>query len=535
MVPRSRQRVCRSIVLLVSFCLTAVGIHCVDEPVAPNWDVTLSVPLINRTFTLMELVEKDTLVTPDPLRSGLLVFSTEREYQSTNIGTALTLKIDDATRFADVSIPASDIIPGLPPNPLVNMVVPALADVDLGSQSLRAFERFDIVTFNSGELTLTIRNTLPVDVVFPQPLIFVNASGEEIFTASVSSIPPDSTDEQVVDLSGKTITRDNTVALHVGTPGSNGSVVTISADAGLEIAITLLEQTLSIREVQGRVEPNTVTIDEQQTFDIAEFQEFFQGNITFARANLVLHLRTPPEGYPYAVTGVLTGRNSITSEVAQLPLPDGGRVYQAGLDSVVFDPADVATFLNQFSMNFPDEFRLNAQVVVNPNDEIGRITDQDLVDVTVQFGFDLIVAVASGIIQDTSQISAKVDRDLLDRINFGRVTLEFENGLPFEIEVDSITLLDESQTTLLSLPKAGQPAIRVDAGVVTGGHVTAPSRSTSYIELDSEDTEKFDPSEFAAFSFRIVTAEGGSMPVEFRKDDFVHIEAYVTLSWRTDF
>ena len=62
--------------------ITAIGLalgafQCINkpmEPVMPNWDVDLAAPVANRTYTLGELVEKDTtLLTVSPGGTQLML------------------------------------------------------------------------------------------------------------------------------------------------------------------------------------------------------------------------------------------------------------------------------------------------------------------------------------------------------------------------------------------------------------------------------------------------------------------------------
>ena len=75
--------------------ITAIGLalgafQCINkpmEPVMPNWDVDLAAPVANRTYTLGELVEKDTtLLTVSPggtqlmFKTSMTSFSTHNKY-----------------------------------------------------------------------------------------------------------------------------------------------------------------------------------------------------------------------------------------------------------------------------------------------------------------------------------------------------------------------------------------------------------------------------------------------------------------------
>lgn len=90
----ARREVARQAALLI-VGLSLVG--CFEKPlspVAPVWDVQVNVPLVNRTYTVNQLIEKDpTLLHTDG--SGLLVYTNNQQFSPISIRN--DLKVDAAS------------------------------------------------------------------------------------------------------------------------------------------------------------------------------------------------------------------------------------------------------------------------------------------------------------------------------------------------------------------------------------------------------------------------------------------------------
>src|SRR4030066_665275 len=82
--------------LFVAILLVAGCFEKPLSPVAPVWDVTVNVPLINRTYSVNQIVEKyPTLLHSDP--SGLIVYSNTQQF--TAISVHENLKVDPASEY----------------------------------------------------------------------------------------------------------------------------------------------------------------------------------------------------------------------------------------------------------------------------------------------------------------------------------------------------------------------------------------------------------------------------------------------------
>jgi hypothetical protein len=88
---------------------------------------------------------------------------------------------------------------------------------------------------------------------------------------------------------------------------------------------------------------------------------------------------------------------------------------------------------------------------------------------------------------------------------------------------------------VLTLPKALQSPVAVSGAQVDAlGRVVVPASSTTYLELVSDDIDKIQVTEYVVYSLMIGTSAGGTVPVQFRTTDSVHVRAYSTLNYRVN-
>ncbi|CUS98826.1 hypothetical protein, partial [Candidatus Kryptonium thompsonii] len=134
-----------------------------SEPVLPTWDVDLTVPILEKTFTLGELVEKDTTYFKIG-SNNQIYYSTTSELEATTVGD--NLKISDISTSAQTqlgnfeiknpgtitaSIKVYEIFPALSSNiPPGNYIIPSNAPGQTVSVNFTAFESFQSVKFDNG-------------------------------------------------------------------------------------------------------------------------------------------------------------------------------------------------------------------------------------------------------------------------------------------------------------------------------------------------------------------------------------------------
>jgi len=243
-----------------------------SEPVLPTWDVDLTVPILDKTFTLGELVEKDTTY----LKVGAgnqIYYSTSEKLDATKIGD--NLKISDISTSASTklgnfeiknpgtisaSIKAYDIFPSIPSNlPPGNYIVPSNAPGQTVTTNFTAFDNFQQVTIDSGVIKVTVNNGLPVPLQFPNGLAIYNSNDltTPILTLfENTTINANSELTATADLAGKTLLANLSLKVTVLSPGSGGQQVYLDVNQ-MFVTVSASLENLSIASASAKIPSQT--------------------------------------------------------------------------------------------------------------------------------------------------------------------------------------------------------------------------------------------------------------------------------------
>jgi hypothetical protein len=223
----------------ICFLCSVLALNCFEQPldpVAPAWDVNLTFPLAHRTYTLSEIVHRDTSL----LRVGVgnqISYTTSMTTRPSYVGDFLSVSPGDTTvyfrlgkfavRSTNVTIAAS--VPWIPQGqtvPIPDTTI-QLADENI---LIPTFER---LTCASGTIELTITNNLPVPLDITTPIELRGGEGQLLarFVFDPPAIPPSSAATAADDLTDKVFGNDILfTALNFHTPGSQTPVYIPTGD-----------------------------------------------------------------------------------------------------------------------------------------------------------------------------------------------------------------------------------------------------------------------------------------------------------------
>lgn len=408
---------------MLAALLAVAALSCMDTPlapVAPEWDVTMTVPLVHRSHSLADLVAKD----PSMLRSGtggLITYAASLDVRPTLIGNRIAISPRDTAvnfAFGPFAVAAPPLSTGislslLPPG--VPIIIPdtavTAADVPL---SVPTFEE---ITFAAGELLLSVRNDLPVAVGIPSPVLLVDAAGRTVASFVFSEdIPPGAEAAAAEDVTGRTADNDLRITgVRVRLHASSGPVVLPTGD---QLRITLASRNLRARSAvladipPQRLVDNDVALLPLDDSTLVREARFASGRLRFSFVNRV------PLGMVFSF------------RVDALSREGSAGVYR---DSVVL-PAQGSGFFDldftRLRLQAPGtDFLRDLQVVSTislPSGSGGRVTvhDTDRVEVQVALLSPLVVDTAVAVIRPTW-----VDVDAPVAVDFGSWPTRFSGSL----------------------------------------------------------------------------------------------------------
>jgi len=204
------------------------------SPIAPSWDVRINLPLVNRGYTVNDLIDKDTSLFRQDA-SGLLFYSKSLKFSG--ISVAENLKVDPVTesfvsqlgKFS-AKYPASQVR-----RVSVGEMDPSLASQQGSEIVLQPFDfvlldwsflpvsEFEEVTLTSGQATVTLTNRLgiPIENI---SLTLRTQRGTIAQLGHTASLEPGDSTKRVIDLANQTFGNTFSFDLSGHYPGGQGPV-----------------------------------------------------------------------------------------------------------------------------------------------------------------------------------------------------------------------------------------------------------------------------------------------------------------------
>lgn len=230
---------------------------CTDFPsklVLPTWNVDLNVPVFNRSYTLQDVINKDSSMVKsynDPARLGLLYYTTSKAIQSVTVKDNLTfdsIATDASVRMDSIKIDyplpvsarvyARELDPALTPGSSV-IFPPIITPVQVTKQ-LETIGQFQSALFEYAIVKITIRNDMPVNAGVYGMIVKNTNNSTQVFPGVDSTsynpgiIAAGATVVQIDTLREKTVLQNLELRAFINSPGSGGQPVQINDSTGIK-------------------------------------------------------------------------------------------------------------------------------------------------------------------------------------------------------------------------------------------------------------------------------------------------------------
>ncbi len=348
--------------------------------------------------------------------------------------------------------------------------------------------------------------------------------------------------------------------------------VLIKKDDSVQVVIqpqlnTQGKRTYVLEKVVGKVKPTPVLINQKVPAALGDVgNKFSADSIKFDSVSITLNILMKGS-FPTDLTMKIIGldmngvrRDSlIAREVGSLS--DTLRINPDVPKSIKFDksttPSDghgIDQFLSSFfsggSGSLPQSFIVTGRALVDPPSvyqipaSTGTVDTGSTILTSVDFKFPVRVGIINGIYKDTITISEhNIDKKSLGQIDSGKVIFTINNSFPLQLDVNSWLLpalaTDSSKSdpdtahVLLWLPKKGSVITADSARYYTKPEAPAGVTGT-VIGLTPDDVDKINPASFIAVAIKMKTA-GNNNPVEFKKEYYVWLKAFVSVRYNVNF
>jgi len=425
---------CGVAVILVFLTL----IQCtVKKPEAPTWDTTLVIPLVNKTYDMLELIDKidqdnlltDTLGNPyfyyeNVLDTVTIQGSFAVEDVSRTIAESLGVIQLDPFTGANITVNLGDYVP-----PLAGDVPPISFDI---SKPLPLIGEFAIATVESGTALITIENDFGLDLDTVIVTISDVLLGGQLTTYPIpGGIPAGDIRVDTVDLGGHTVSNQLAIALHCHTPGATSfslSGKSMSTTVSMPIGPSVSSATAKIpRIVKQFTEDVGLTSDHQLT------------SATLADGQLILDIQNNtnvPANLRITLPDVTDG--SLPLVINQPVLANNSQIVTFDLSGYVIQPTDQVV---------PQTIPVDIEAVIDSSgSQLVTIDAGDRISVTTGLQ-GLSLSSVAGILDPTTADFDNIQQEIdlpkgFDQVQLpsATLTLEIENrvNIPgtFTINID---------------------------------------------------------------------------------------------------
>ncbi len=463
-----------ALIVLAALALGLGGCS-LKEPGSPSWDVELTVPLADRSYSLVEIVsdsaEVDSLGNWISDTQGIPVFnfadSLDKSYINNELQfdgfedlteTYVGVRTVESPGAQTTNFPIGEIAPQFPTGQTV--AIPAF-NIDPPPNDLEAYPEYDWAYLESGEATVKVTNNLPT----PVQDLTIDAYGQDppilILRVEVPGMLEPGQSAYVNSVLPAAEEIDNVFQLRISgySPGS-WTPVLIEAGDNIEVEVALsplgVTSARAHLEAQTFYEDTTYTMAESDTVSLAVVK---QGSVNYTIENATNLINTITfllpdftlNGQPFMDQATISphGVHQVTGRSLvgyQLSRPQQDNQIQVQVISEILDTAD-PTYSNPDSLVVVDQGNL----------------------VTTEFEVsDLVFSYFEGDL-DTVEVNIDQEPQVLEGIPAGLESLEVESafgglhlyntmGLPADVYVTLSAYKNGSEEAAMDLPLLLVPA-----------------------------------------------------------------------------
>ncbi len=488
-----------------------------EKLIVPQWSVKVNIPLLNRTFTLQNILKSDLNIFIDTI-DGKPIYVLQSDTYS--LGSA----VDEYMQIHNE-------------NSLLGIPMPALLDSILIYMEFPDGIELDSAVFVNGILSFAIQNPsrFDADVSITFPGLTTPTGSELEFELTINTNDSDSI---YYSLENHSYSAPPTQP--IDKKNALQAIVKINSP---EPQQTLLYLNFYLKDFHFKIAtgvfPPRYLKSQQESFKFQlDSVENYQNRITIREAELRLNAIyisqvNDPVGVEIYNLTVLGLRNN--GEYLYLRDAAGSIYHNLKFDNFYSQKIynEHNSNINDFVTFFPDTVILRAEYLMNPDSLRGTVSNEDTIKLHTDFSTKSFFSFNEIKIKDYSTIKIDVnDRKLMRRNNFAELTLELENAMPLGVWV-KMDLLDAFNNYLFTVTKDVNNSDSVyfkPAVVDANGEVTATVENDKLLfQLNSEQIKMFSNAYFVDYTVYLSTSNlnnSGIPTVAVRPSALIKVKSY---------
>lgn len=533
----------------ITLFLTALIQSCdIKEPTAPNWDVSLNIPIANKSYTMLDIIDNKSSSIQHysgGTNQNLLYYSSVKQMDKITLGDKLKPDPNSTITPGAISISADSVQTDIdlswispPVSPGMQIVLPAVPENDV-SGSFSLADQFQTIKIESGFIDLEITNYFasPVKITLRNLVLKNFGSGEIVahFSAPIEILPLQTAIRKSIPITqGINVKNQLILESKISSTGSNGQQITLPAKS---LTIKAKFYDLKVSEYKGQLKPTDFEKTRSAAgLDVKDIQKKLQfQQINLKNPKIELHLRLTAN-VEFSINGSVEARNSIGQRsIMTLSSRTLNRTLITQTDSIITINADsLSNFFKNFSQ-FPDSLIIYTGGTVNPNNKTISVNSNDQLIIGTKMEFPFEFGLSGGEFTDSVKVDFKNDdRDKIKDVNSLGASVIITNGIPASLSFTA-KLYDQNNNFLTYFPPKYQDqdtAISVNgANVDANGNVIANTVQNVTVKSLKAEIDKISKAYYMRVRIRLSTAGVGSQAVRFKTDNIIKFLASGSMNY----
>ncbi len=523
----------------IVFSLTALIQSCdIKEPTAPNWDVSLNIPIANKSYTMLDIIDnKSSSIQhyPSGTNQNLLYYSDMQQMDKIILGDKLKPDPNSVTVPGTISISADSIQTDIdlswispPVSPGMQIVMPAVSETDV-SGNFSLADQFQTIKIASGFIDIEIKNYFPSPVkIILKNLVLKNSGTGEIvaqLSTPIEILPLQSATRKSIPITqGINVKNQLILESKISSTGSNGQQITLPAKS---LTIKTKFHDLKVSEYTGQLKPTVFEKTRSAVgLDVKDIQKKLQfQQINLKNPKIELHLRLTAN-VEFSINGTVEAKNAMGQKsIMTLSSQTLNRTLITQTDSVVILNADsLSNFFKKFSQ-FPDSLVVYVGGIANPNNKLISVKGNDQLTISSKIEFPFEFGLSGAEFSDSVKVDFKSDdRDKIKDVNSLGASLTVTNGIPASLSFTA-KLYDQNNNFLTYFPPKYQDQDTVisvnGAGVDANGNVISNTIQNVTVKSLKAEIDKISKAYYMRVRIRLSTSGAGSQAVRFKTDNII--------------
>jgi len=498
---------------------------CFDLPTElkiPEWDVDINLPIVDRYYTLDDIIGKQEYVSISGAgNDSIYVIQSDKYEQSTDVRQF-------AQASGETSLTGIPILASSKTDTSIALFVP----VPDGAEMVKA-------EFESGYIKFHVINPTSV-----KAYITIACPGftrnNEVLSFPIIANPGDN---QLVQYSVAGYSYNLPINQQVSNQDKIQIIVMTSLPNGPDLSFLFMDVYISefyFHSVSGYLPPKSLGV-KTNAFEITLGKAAdYRDKVKLKSSNLNLNINYLSQFYnPFGVelkNVNIIGRREDGKSI-YLTDSTGSKDINIKLDNDFYSYCFTQnnSNVNSFISFLPKNVVLNAEYIMNPDSSTGAVSVNDSVKFSADFTTTACLAFSSSTVTDTSSLNiTDQDSAKIKDSKSAYLTISILNGIALNASI-KITLLDKQKKTLFTLTNGGSsnPDFSFSpAEVDENGDVIKPASSEQMLMLDSLQTRMLSSARFATYSVTLYTntsennAGSKASFVTIRPNDKIKVKVY---------